>query len=184
MASRVDDEEHFRGSLLQWKVPGSAHQSLARAGFVTVRSVAHALPEDENPEHFVVQLLGRPADAALDAPLISPDAAALRRVFKECLSLIPGRHELPMGAIEALSSGPRNKLEDWFLFQVHVRIFAFLSEDILSTPGWLPLSCWLKCCWGPSVRWIGWDICIGSWMIFLPSEKTDKLLQALKSVLK
>ena len=47
----------------------------------------------------------------------------------------------------------------------------------------VPMS-WSKCCWGPLVRWIGWDICVGSWMIFLPSEKTDKLLQTLKSFLK
>ena len=57
MASRVDDAEHFRSLLLQWKVPDSVRQALARAGFVTISSVAHALPADENPEHFVVQLL-------------------------------------------------------------------------------------------------------------------------------
>ena len=56
MASHVDDDGHFRGLLLQWKVLDSVRQALARAGFVTISSVAHALPEDENPEHFVVQL--------------------------------------------------------------------------------------------------------------------------------
>ena len=105
MTSRVDDEEHFRGLLLQWKVPDSfARRLLVPASLPSARWL---MPCQQMRTRSILwcNFLAVP-QKRLQMHLISPDAAALCRVFKECLSLIPGRHDHPIGPIEACRLGP------------------------------------------------------------------------------
>ncbi|CAE7451467.1 unnamed protein product [Symbiodinium sp. CCMP2592] len=83
----LDDPAAFTGLLTRWAVPDAVKDKLHDAGYNTMALLAHALPSLDDLEAFVESLLGRAVGADPTVPIFSPEAAALRRVLKECINL-------------------------------------------------------------------------------------------------
>ncbi|CAE7784998.1 unnamed protein product [Symbiodinium sp. CCMP2592] len=83
----LDDPAAFTGLLTRWAVPDVVKDKLHDAGYNTMALLAHALPSLDDLEAFVEALLGRAAGMDPTVPIFSPEAAALRRVLKECVNL-------------------------------------------------------------------------------------------------
>ena len=109
MAVRVDDTVFLDSSLVAWGVPETVRQALAAKGFTTMSLIAHALPSSDHLESFVDLVLGRPEGLAPDAPLLSPEASALRRVVKECSAVVSGTSSLS-GIPSSALTVPKPKL--------------------------------------------------------------------------
>ena len=103
-AVRVDDAAFFETMLTQWGVGSTVQAALKAKGFDTLSLVAHALPQPDQLESFVVSILGRPAGAAPEDPVLTPDAAALRRVVKESCRLAAGPSAGPSPLVQLLGS--------------------------------------------------------------------------------
>ncbi|CAE7307255.1 unnamed protein product [Symbiodinium sp. CCMP2592] len=86
-AVMLDDPAAFTGLLTRWAVPDAVKDKLHDAGYNTMALLAHALPSLDDLEAFVESLLGRAVGADPTVPIFSPEAAALRRVLKECINL-------------------------------------------------------------------------------------------------
>ncbi|CAE7286514.1 unnamed protein product [Symbiodinium sp. CCMP2592] len=86
-AVMLDDPAAFTGLLTRWAVPDAVKDKLHDAGYNTMALLAHALPSLDDLEAFVESWLGRAVGADPTVPIFSPEAAALRRVLKECINL-------------------------------------------------------------------------------------------------
>ncbi|CAE7032378.1 unnamed protein product [Symbiodinium sp. CCMP2592] len=86
-AVMLDDPAAFTGLLTRWAVPDAVKDKLRDAGYNTMALLAHAIPSVDDLEAFVESLLGRAVGADPTVPIFSPEAAALRRVLKECINM-------------------------------------------------------------------------------------------------
>ena len=59
--ARVDDPSYLLASMKEWGTPDDVQQALTGKGYTTVALVAHALPEPDALEPFLLAVLGRPA---------------------------------------------------------------------------------------------------------------------------
>ena len=84
LEAKLDDRDAFANLLERWCVPPEVRQKLQDSGFCTIALLAHALPGVEHLEDFLENLLGRAPGSDPTTPVFSPQAAALRRLVKEC----------------------------------------------------------------------------------------------------
>ena len=109
LEAKLDDRDAFANLLERWCVPPEVRQKLQDSGFCTIALLAHALPGVEHLEDFLENLLGRAPGSDPTTPVFSPQAAALRRLVKECLRLAePGSPAVPTSPLGAAA---KNRLQ-------------------------------------------------------------------------
>ena len=65
-------------------LPSGLLDTLVDKGFNSMALLAFAVPDSDSLEHFIVSIVGRPLGADPSAPLLTADAAALRRLYHLC----------------------------------------------------------------------------------------------------
>ena len=115
----LDDPAAFTNLLARWAVPDAVQVKLRDAGYSTVALLAHALPSLEDLQAFLESLLGRAPGSDPLIPIFSPEAAALRRVIKECVNLASpsstGPVHAPNPAVAKLLNFRQPMLRPWWL---------------------------------------------------------------------
>ena len=108
----LDDPAAFTNLLARWAVPDAVQVKLRDAGYSTVALLAHALPSLEDLEAFLESLLGRAPGSDPLIPIFSPEAAALRRIIKECVNLASPSSTGPVHAPNPAVAKPKLQAAD------------------------------------------------------------------------
>ena len=81
---RHDDPAFFQKRCEDMSLPSGLLDTLIDKGFNSMALLAFAVPDSDSLEHFIVSIVGRPLGADPSAPLLTADAAALRRLYHLC----------------------------------------------------------------------------------------------------
>ena len=81
---RHDDPAFFQKRCEDMSLPSGLLDTLVDKGFNSMALLAFAVPDSDSLEHFIVSIVGRPLGADPSAPLLTADAAALRRLYHLC----------------------------------------------------------------------------------------------------
>ncbi|CAE7908147.1 unnamed protein product, partial [Symbiodinium necroappetens] len=87
------------------------HRCVATAlylGFNSMALLAFAVPDSDSLEHFIVSIVGRPLGADPAAPLLTADAAALRRLYHLCKTECAGVGPSAPSSIAPAASGKKS----------------------------------------------------------------------------
>ncbi|CAE7360321.1 unnamed protein product, partial [Symbiodinium sp. KB8] len=81
---RHDDPAFFQKWCKDMALPSGLLDTLVDKGFNSMALLAFAVPDSDSLEHFIVSIVGRPLGADPSEPLLTADAAALRRLYHLC----------------------------------------------------------------------------------------------------
>ncbi|CAE7290157.1 unnamed protein product, partial [Symbiodinium microadriaticum] len=91
MSTRTERAILLRDEITIWEkrfedmsLPSGLLDTLVDKGFNSMALLAFAVPDSDSLEHFIVSIVGRPLGADPSAPLLTADAAALRRLYHLC----------------------------------------------------------------------------------------------------
>ncbi|CAE7282297.1 unnamed protein product, partial [Symbiodinium microadriaticum] len=87
MSTRTERAILLRDEITIWEdmaLPSGLLDTLVDKGFNSMALLAFAVPDSDSLEHFIVSIVGRPLGADPSEPLLTADAAALRRLYHLC----------------------------------------------------------------------------------------------------
>ncbi|CAE7514004.1 unnamed protein product, partial [Symbiodinium necroappetens] len=82
--------------------------TLVDKGFNSMALLAFAVPDSDSLEHFIVSIVGRPLGSDPSAPLLTADAAALRRLYHLCKTECAGIGPSTPASIVPTASGKKS----------------------------------------------------------------------------
>ncbi|CAE7031915.1 unnamed protein product, partial [Symbiodinium sp. KB8] len=88
-------------------LPSGLLDTLVDKGFNSMALLAFAVPDSDSLEHFILSIVGRPLGADPSAPLLTADAAALRRLYHLCKTECAGVGPSSPSSIAPVASAKR-----------------------------------------------------------------------------
>ncbi|OLP79315.1 hypothetical protein AK812_SmicGene40408 [Symbiodinium microadriaticum] len=104
---RHDDPAFFQKRCEDMCLPSGLLDTLVDKGFNSMALLAFAVPDSDSLEHFIVSIVGRPLGADPSAPLLTADAAALRRLYHLCKTECAGVGPSSPSSIAPVASAKR-----------------------------------------------------------------------------
>ncbi|CAE7159262.1 unnamed protein product [Symbiodinium necroappetens] len=124
-------------------LPSALLDTLVDKGFNSMALLAFAVPDEAALEHFTVSIVGRPLGADPSAPLLTADAAALRRLYNLCKSECAGVGPAQPSALPPAGPGKRifSKEEIAELMQKFMKAYPseLVRNDIMPSSPFLAL---------------------------------------------
>ena len=105
---RHDDPAFFQKRCEDMSLPSGLLDTLVDKGFNSMALLAFAVPDSDSLEHFIVSIVGRPLGADPSAPLLTADAAALRRLYHLCKTECAGIGLAAPASILPAASGKKS----------------------------------------------------------------------------
>ena len=105
---RHDDPAFFKKRCEDMALPSGLLDTLVDKGFNSMALIAFAIPDSDSLEHFIVSIVGRPLGADPADPLLTADAAALRRLCHLCKTECDGVGPASPSCITPVTSAKRS----------------------------------------------------------------------------
>ncbi|CAE7458576.1 unnamed protein product, partial [Symbiodinium microadriaticum] len=105
---RHDDPAYFQKRCEDMSLPAGLLDTLVDKGFNSMALLAFAVPDSDSLEHFIVSIVGRPLGSDPSAPLLTADAAALRRLYHLCKTECAGVGPSAPASIVPAASGKKS----------------------------------------------------------------------------
>ncbi|CAE7336338.1 unnamed protein product, partial [Symbiodinium microadriaticum] len=145
---RHDDPAYFQKRCEDMSLPSGLLDTLVDKGFNSMALLAFAVPDSDSLEHFIVSIVGRPLGSDPSAPLLTADAAALRRLYHLCKTECAGIGLSTPASILPTASGKKALSKEEIAELMQKIMKAYPSElvraDIMpSSPFLMVVTIWM-----------------------------------------